>query len=87
VQTCRRPRAAAARAIELARRLDDQETLTHALTNFGSARLLAGQLTLSIPEPTARQSLLLSLALVDRSPSCWSVADIGAAEGSVRYRR
>src|SRR4030095_6965809 len=29
----------AARAIELARRLDDQETLTHALTNIGSARI------------------------------------------------
>jgi tetratricopeptide (TPR) repeat protein len=29
----------AERAIELARRLDDQETLTHALTNIGSARL------------------------------------------------
>ena len=29
----------AGRAIELARRLDDQETLTHALTNIGSARL------------------------------------------------
>src|SRR4029453_10936192 len=28
----------AARAIELARRLDDQETLTHALTNIGPAR-------------------------------------------------
>ena len=28
----------AGRAIELARRLDDQETLTHALTNIGSAR-------------------------------------------------
>jgi DNA-binding CsgD family transcriptional regulator/tetratricopeptide (TPR) repeat protein len=32
----------AARAIELARRLDDQETLTHALTNIGSARLTSG---------------------------------------------
>jgi DNA-binding CsgD family transcriptional regulator/tetratricopeptide (TPR) repeat protein len=32
----------AGRAIELARRLDDQETLAHALTNIGSARLLAG---------------------------------------------
>jgi DNA-binding CsgD family transcriptional regulator len=30
------------RAIELARRLDDQETLSHALTNIGSARLLGG---------------------------------------------
>jgi DNA-binding CsgD family transcriptional regulator/tetratricopeptide (TPR) repeat protein len=29
-------------AIELARRLDDQETLTHALTNIGSARVNAG---------------------------------------------
>lgn len=29
----------ATRAIELARRLDDQETLTHALTNIGSARI------------------------------------------------
>jgi DNA-binding CsgD family transcriptional regulator/tetratricopeptide (TPR) repeat protein len=29
----------AARAVELARRLDDQETLTHALTSIGSARL------------------------------------------------
>jgi DNA-binding CsgD family transcriptional regulator len=34
----------AGRAIELARRLDDQETLSHALTNIGSARLLAGDL-------------------------------------------
>jgi DNA-binding CsgD family transcriptional regulator/tetratricopeptide (TPR) repeat protein len=32
----------AARAIELARRLDDQETLTHALTNIGSARVSGG---------------------------------------------
>jgi DNA-binding CsgD family transcriptional regulator/tetratricopeptide (TPR) repeat protein len=32
----------AGRAIQLARRLDDQETLAHALTNIGSARLLAG---------------------------------------------
>ena len=32
----------AGRALELARRLDDQETLTHALTNIGSARLLEG---------------------------------------------
>jgi tetratricopeptide (TPR) repeat protein len=32
----------AGRAIELARRLDDQETLAHALTNIGSARLLDG---------------------------------------------
>jgi DNA-binding CsgD family transcriptional regulator len=32
----------AGRAIELARRLDDSETLTHALTNIGSARLNAG---------------------------------------------
>jgi DNA-binding CsgD family transcriptional regulator/tetratricopeptide (TPR) repeat protein len=32
----------AARAIELARRLDDQETLTHALTNIGSARMNGG---------------------------------------------
>jgi DNA-binding CsgD family transcriptional regulator len=32
----------AGRAIELARRLDDAETLAHALTNVGSARLLAG---------------------------------------------
>jgi tetratricopeptide (TPR) repeat protein len=30
------------RAIELARRLGDQEALTHALTNIGTARLLAG---------------------------------------------
>src|SRR4029450_3957463 len=29
----------AGKAIELARRLDDQETLTHALTNIGSARI------------------------------------------------
>jgi DNA-binding CsgD family transcriptional regulator len=34
----------AGRAIELARRLDDQETLSHALTNIGSARLTAGDL-------------------------------------------
>jgi DNA-binding CsgD family transcriptional regulator/tetratricopeptide (TPR) repeat protein len=34
----------AGRAIELARRLDDQETLTHALTNIGSARLQNGDL-------------------------------------------
>jgi DNA-binding CsgD family transcriptional regulator/tetratricopeptide (TPR) repeat protein len=34
----------AGRAIELARRLDDQETLTHALTNIGSARLFRGDL-------------------------------------------
>jgi DNA-binding CsgD family transcriptional regulator/tetratricopeptide (TPR) repeat protein len=34
----------AGRAIELARRLDDQETLTHALTNIGSARLQCGDL-------------------------------------------
>jgi hypothetical protein len=34
----------AGRAIELARRLDDQETLTHALTNIGSARLRDGDL-------------------------------------------
>src|SRR5512132_3923550 len=34
----------ARRAVELARRLDDQETLSHALTNIGSARLLAGDL-------------------------------------------
>src|SRR4029450_4051052 len=33
----------AARAIELARRLDDQETLTHALTNIGSARGKGGR--------------------------------------------
>jgi DNA-binding CsgD family transcriptional regulator/tetratricopeptide (TPR) repeat protein len=32
----------AGRAIELARRLGDQETLTHALTNIGSLRLHAG---------------------------------------------
>jgi DNA-binding CsgD family transcriptional regulator len=32
----------AGRAIELARRLDDAETLAHALTNVGSARILAG---------------------------------------------
>jgi DNA-binding CsgD family transcriptional regulator/tetratricopeptide (TPR) repeat protein len=32
----------AGRAIELARRLGDQETLSHALTNIGSARLQAG---------------------------------------------
>jgi tetratricopeptide (TPR) repeat protein len=32
----------AGRAIELARRLDDEETLSHALTNVGSARLQAG---------------------------------------------
>jgi len=32
----------AQRAIELARRLDDQETLTHALTSIGSARLYRG---------------------------------------------
>jgi len=32
----------ATRAIELARRLDDQETLTHALTNIGSARVNGG---------------------------------------------
>src|SRR5829696_1482968 len=32
----------AGRAIELARRLDDQETLTHALTSIGSARLYRG---------------------------------------------
>ena len=32
----------AGRALELARRLDDQETQTHALTNIGSARLLEG---------------------------------------------
>jgi DNA-binding CsgD family transcriptional regulator len=30
------------RALELARRLDDQEALTHALTNIGSARLMEG---------------------------------------------
>ena len=34
----------ARRAAELARRLDDKETLSHALTNIGSARLLAGDL-------------------------------------------
>jgi DNA-binding CsgD family transcriptional regulator/tetratricopeptide (TPR) repeat protein len=34
----------AGRAIELARRLDDQETLAHALTNIGTARLLRGDL-------------------------------------------
>jgi tetratricopeptide (TPR) repeat protein len=34
----------AGRAIELARRLGDQETLTHALTNIGSARLNSGDL-------------------------------------------
>jgi DNA-binding CsgD family transcriptional regulator len=34
----------AGRAIELARRLDDQETLAHALTNIGSARLQDGDL-------------------------------------------
>jgi DNA-binding CsgD family transcriptional regulator/tetratricopeptide (TPR) repeat protein len=34
----------AERAIELARRLGDQETLTHALTNIGSARLTSGDL-------------------------------------------
>jgi DNA-binding CsgD family transcriptional regulator/tetratricopeptide (TPR) repeat protein len=34
----------AGRAIELARRLDDQETLSHALTNIGSARLQNGDL-------------------------------------------
>jgi ATP/maltotriose-dependent transcriptional regulator MalT len=34
----------AGRAIELARRLDDQETLTHALTNIGSARIYRGDL-------------------------------------------
>ena len=34
----------AGRAIELTRRLDDQETLTHALTNIGSARLQNGDL-------------------------------------------
>jgi DNA-binding CsgD family transcriptional regulator len=32
----------AAQAIELARRLDDRETLSHALTNIGSARLVYG---------------------------------------------
>jgi ATP/maltotriose-dependent transcriptional regulator MalT len=35
----------AGKAIELARRLDDQETLAHALTNIGSARLQAGDQT------------------------------------------
>jgi tetratricopeptide (TPR) repeat protein len=34
----------AGRAIELARRLGDQETLTHALTSIGSARLYRGDL-------------------------------------------
>ena len=34
----------ARRAIELARRLDDRETLTHALTNIGSTRLQDGDL-------------------------------------------
>jgi DNA-binding SARP family transcriptional activator/DNA-binding CsgD family transcriptional regulator len=34
----------ASRAIELARRLGDQETMTHALTNIGSARLLSSDL-------------------------------------------
>jgi DNA-binding CsgD family transcriptional regulator/tetratricopeptide (TPR) repeat protein len=34
--------ACGSRAIELARRLDDQETLSHALTNIGTARLLSG---------------------------------------------
>jgi ATP/maltotriose-dependent transcriptional regulator MalT len=34
----------AGRAIELARRLGDQETLSHALTNIGSARTLRGDL-------------------------------------------
>jgi tetratricopeptide (TPR) repeat protein len=34
----------AGRAIELARRLGDQETLSHALTNIGSTRLLGGDL-------------------------------------------
>jgi DNA-binding CsgD family transcriptional regulator len=34
----------ASRAIELARRLDDRETLTHALTNIGSTRLVSGDL-------------------------------------------
>jgi DNA-binding CsgD family transcriptional regulator/tetratricopeptide (TPR) repeat protein len=34
----------ARRAIELARRLGDQETLTHALTNIGSSRLMNGDL-------------------------------------------
>src|SRR6266545_2414897 len=40
-----RPEAAirwASRALELARRLGDQETRSHALTNIGSARLLSG---------------------------------------------
>ena len=32
------------RAIELARRLDDPETLTHALTNIGTARRISGNL-------------------------------------------
>jgi DNA-binding CsgD family transcriptional regulator len=32
----------AGQALELARRLDDRETVTHALTNIGSARLQAG---------------------------------------------
>ena len=32
----------AGQALDLARRLDDRETLTHALTNIGSARLQAG---------------------------------------------
>lgn len=32
----------AGRAIDLARRLDDRETLSHALTNIGSARILSG---------------------------------------------
>ena len=42
-----RPEAAlawAGRAIELARRLDDQETMTHALTNIGTARLNSSDL-------------------------------------------
>ena len=34
----------AAWAIDLARRLEDQETLAHALTNIGSARLQDGDL-------------------------------------------
>jgi tetratricopeptide (TPR) repeat protein len=34
----------ASRAIELAERLGDQETLTHALTNIGTARLASGDL-------------------------------------------
>ena len=34
----------ASRAVELARRLDDQETLSHALTNSGTARLVSGDL-------------------------------------------